>query len=225
MTEKRPQAVRRGRRLPSGRRPWQFSITFLLVLTTICAGLLSIFSIFRRFPLESLILATVIAIAVAGVVLYIGELFLIGWVVDFLSQLGMPKFLARQIPLDYEQIGEIIVVNLRGNIGTTGQCQSVEKQLKRLIDEHHCEFILDFSTAGNISTSFRGVMLRIIKAARSEAEKLGNPHLPIALAPGELFRVFDDRQRAVEEMSKHGGHGWVVLCSVPVGVRAVSELM
>ena len=131
MAEERPQVGRRGSRSSSGRRPWQFSLTFLLVLTTVCAVLLSIFNIFRRFPLESLIMATVVAIAVMGIFLYIGELFIIGWVVDFLSELGMPKFLARPIPLEYEQVGEIIVVKLGGNIGSAGQCQLVEKQLKR----------------------------------------------------------------------------------------------
>ena len=68
-------------------------------------------------------------------------------------------------------------------------------------------------------------MVRIMKAACREAEKLGKPNQPMDLPPGEVFCVFDDRQRAVEEMSRHGGHGWVVLCSVPVGIRAVSELM
>lgn len=222
--EDRPQFSRRDRRSPSGRRPWQFSLGLLFVLMTICALLLSIFSVFRRFPLETLIMGTVIAIAVAGIVLYIGELYIIGWVVDFLSEVGMPKFLAKPVPLDYEQVGGIIVVNLRDNVGTAGQCQLVEKQLKRLINEHHCDFILDFLRAGNISKNFRRVMLRSMKAARKEAEKLGNPCFPIVLPPGEIFPMFDDRQRAVEEMSKHGGHGWVVLCSVPVGIRAVSEL-
>ena len=99
-------------------------------------------------------MVAVIAIALIGIFLYIGELFIIGWVVDFLSEVGMPKFLARPVPLEYEQVGEIIVVKLHDNIGTAGQCQSVEKQLRRLIDEQHCDFILDFSHAGNISKKF-----------------------------------------------------------------------
>jgi hypothetical protein len=136
----------------------------------------------------------------------------------------MPKFLAKPSPLQYEQVGETIIVKLRDNIGTAGQCQVVERQLKRLLDEDHCDFVLDFLNAGNIARSFRGVMLCFVKAARSQAVKVGKPYSPLALSPGEVFRVFDDRQQAVEEMSKHSGHGWVVLCSVPVGIRAVSEL-
>lgn len=136
----------------------------------------------------------------------------------------MPKFRAKPIPLEYEAVGEIVVVELHDNVGTAGQCQSVERQLKRLIDEQYCDFILDFSHAGNISRSFRGVMVRTMKAAHRKAEGLGKPHFPVALPCGAVFRVFDDRQRAVEEMSQHGGHGWVVLCGVPVGIRAVSEL-
>ncbi len=224
MIEMHPKNGRHGNRSPSGRRSWQFSLWFLFVLMTICAALLSVFSIFKRFPLETLILATVIAIAVTGIILYIGELFLIGWVVDFLSDLGMPKFKARSVPLEWEQLGEIIVVILRDNIATAGQCQTVEKQLKCLIDEHHCDFVLDFYYAGRISKSFRDVMLNLMKAARREAEKLGKSDRPMALPQGGVFKVFDDRQLAVEEMSRHGGHGWVVLCSVPIGIRAVSEL-
>jgi hypothetical protein len=194
----------------------------LFVLTTICAVLLSVFSVFKRFPLETLIVAALIAIAAMGIVLYIGQLLILGWVTDFLSGIGMPKIRARPVPLEYEQLGEIIVVKLRDNIATAGQCQSVGKQLKHLIDEHHCDFVLDFLDAGNVSRSFRGVMVRCMKAARREAEKLGKPFRPVALPRGAVFRVFDDRQRAVEEMSRHEGHGWVVLCSVPVGIRAVS---
>ena len=60
----------------------------LLVLTTIGAALFSVFRIFRRFPLETLIFATVIAIAVAGVSSTSGSCYVIGWIVDFLSELG-----------------------------------------------------------------------------------------------------------------------------------------
>ncbi len=222
--EKHPQDGRRGRGSRLGKRPWQFSLMFLLVLTTVCAVLLSLISVLRHFPLQTLIFAVIIAITGIGIILYIGELFIIGWLVDFLSELGMPKFLARPVALEYEQVGEIIVVKLRDNIATVRHCQSVEKQLKHLIGEQHCDFVLDFFSAGNVSRSFRGVMIRLMKAARKEAEKLGKPYFPLALPRGDVFRVFADRQRAVEEMSKHGGHGWVVLCSVPFGIRAVSEL-
>ena len=192
----------------------------LLLVLAIGAALVGVS---RRFPLETLIMATIIAIAVIGVILYIWELTIIGWIVDFLSELGMPKFRARQIPLECEEVGEIIVVKLHNNIATAGHCQSVEKQLQRLIDEHHCDFVIDFLNAGNVSRSFRGVMVRLMKAARKEAERLGKPYFPVTLPRGEVFRVFDDSRHAVEEMSKHVGHGWVVLCSVPVGIRAVSD--
>jgi hypothetical protein len=222
--EKHAKDGRRGRRAPGGGRGlWQFSLSSLFVLTTICAVLLSIFSVFRRFPRETLIFVAVIAIAGAGIVLYIGHLFLIGWVVDFLSGLGMPKFHARAVPLEYEQVGEIVVVKLGDNIASAAQCQSVRKQLKRLIDQQHCDLVLDFSSAGRVSKNFREVMLHLLKAARREAERLGKPDRPLALPHGEVFKVFDDRERAVDEMSRHGGHGWVVLCAVPVGIRAVSE--
>ncbi|MGA2258228.1 MAG: hypothetical protein ABSG53_26480 [Thermoguttaceae bacterium] len=221
MIERDPKDGRRGRRSSSVGRQWQFSLMSLFVLTTICAVLLGIFRVFRIFPLETLIMVTMIVIAGISIVLFIGELFIIGWVVDFLSAIGMPKFQPRAIPLDYEQVGEIIVVTLRDNIATAGQCQAVQNQLKRLIDEHHCDFVLDFFYAGRISRSFRRVMVHLMKAARREAERLGKPDRPVALLYGEAFSVFDDRRHAVEEMSRHGGHGWVVLCSVPVGIRAV----
>ncbi len=177
--------------------------------------------VFRRYPLETLIVVGILAIAVLGIVLYIWELVVIGWIVDFLTAIGMPKI---QITarLQYEQIGEIIVVTLRDDVATVLQCQAVQKQLKRLVDEHHCDFVLDFYYSGSVSTSFRGVMVGLMKAARREAERLGKTHRPLELPYGDVFRIFDDRQRALEAMSKHDGHGWVVLCSVPVGIRAVS---
>jgi hypothetical protein len=178
---------------------------------------------FRSFPLETLIMTTVLAIAAMGIVLYIGELTLIGWLVDFLSQIGMSKIQATPDPLDCEQVGEIIVVKLRDNIATVWQCQAVQKQLKRLVDQRHCDFVLDFFHVGRVSRSFRGVMLHLMKAARREAARLGKPYRPVALPRGEVFGAFADRRRAVEEMSRHQGHGWVVLCSVPVGIRAVSD--
>jgi hypothetical protein len=176
-----------------------------------------------RYPFESLIVAGILVGSGVLVILYIGELVVLGWVVDFLAEIGMPKILAEPVPLEYEQVGEIIVVNLHDNIATVGQCQAVQKQLKRLIDEQHCDFVLDFLYAEKISRSFRSVMIYLLKAARREAGKLGKPYRPVALPRGAVFRVFDDRGRAVEEMSKQAGHGWVVLCSAPVGVRAVSE--
>jgi hypothetical protein len=177
------------------------------------------------------LVAAVFAMVVIAVLLYIGQLVVLGWIVDvlseiedFLSQLGMPRIRPRPDPLEYEQVGEIIVVTLRNNIATLRQCQSVQKQLKRLTDEHHCDFVVDFSFADRISRSFRAVMFHFLKAVRKEARRLGNPGRPVAVPRGKVFRVFEDRQRALEEMSKHDGHGWVVLCAVPVGIRAVSDL-
>lgn len=193
----------------------------LLFVLAICVVLPSLF---RSYPAETIIMVTLLTIAGLGIVLYIGELVVLGWVVDFLSEIGMPKIQARPIPLEYEQVGEILVVTLRDNIATLLQCQLVQKQLQRLLDEQHCDFVLDFLYAGSISKSFRGVMFHLMKAARSEARKLGQPCRPVALPFGAVFKVFDNRAFAVEEMAKHDGHGWVVLCSVPVGVRAVSGL-
>jgi hypothetical protein len=207
------------------RRPFLKALPGLLVLflftLTISVALLGVS---RRFPLETLIVAAVFAVSGLAVVLYMGELVVIGWVVDFLSEIGMPKIHATPVPLEYEQVGEFIVVTLRDNIAGVFQCQSVQKQLKHLIDEHHCDFVLDFMYAGRISKSFREVMVHVAKAARKEAEKLGKPYRPVTLPRGPAFRVFDDRKRAIEEMSQHDGHGWVVLCAVPVGIRAVSDL-
>jgi len=205
------------------RRPFLATLlgvsVLLLCVLMICAELLSIF---RIFPLHTLIAAGLVAVCGLAVVLYIWELVIIGWVIDFLSKTGMPEIRAVPVPLEYEQIGEITVVKLRDNTATVLDCQSVQKQLNRLIEERHCDFVLDFARAGKISRHFRGVMLHVMKAARREAVRLGRPYRPVALPHGEVFRVFADRERAVAEMSKHDGHGWVVLCSVPFGIRAVS---
>jgi hypothetical protein len=180
----------------------------------------------RWFPY--LIIVAVCVVAVLAILGYIAQLFLLVLIMDmltaledFLAEIGMPK--PKPIPLEYEQIGEVIVVTLRDNIATIRQCQTVRRQLKRLINEHHCDFVLDFLWAGKIPKSFRAVMLRCMKAARREAEKLGKPYRTFALPRGGVFRVFANRERAVEEMSKYDGHGWVVLCSVPAGIRAVCE--
>jgi hypothetical protein len=193
----------------------------ILLLLTISAVL---FNVSKSYPLETLIVAGILILCGISIALYIGELVIICWIVEFLSEVGMPKIQARPVPLEYEQVGEIIVVKLRYNIASLQQCLSVQKQLKSLIDEHHCNFVLDFLDADKTSISFRGVMMNLTKAARKEAGELGKPCRPIALPRGAMFRVFKDRRRAVEEMSKHDGHGWVVLCSVPVGIRALSGL-
>jgi hypothetical protein len=177
----------------------------------------------RRYPLEALIVVGILSVSALAVVFYVWELVIIGWVMDFLMTIGVPKIEAVPDPLEYEEVGEIIVVALRNNIATVLDCQLVQRQLQQLIDEGHCDFVLDFLHAGKISRHFRGVMVHVTKAARREAAKLGKPYRPVALPQGELFRVFEDRNRAVEAMSRHDGHGWVVLCCVPVGVWAVSE--
>ena len=218
MIEQHREFGRRGRRSPAVRRLWRF-LVFVLFVLAICAVLLKVY---RSFPLETLVIAGMFVVAGVGIVLYIGELVVLGWVVDFLSEIGMPEIRATPIPLEYEQVGEIVVVKLRDNVGTVRQCQSVQKQLKHLIDEQHCDVVLDFSRAGRVSRSFRGVMVYVMKAARRAAGKLGKPYRPVALPHGAVFKVFDDREGAVEKMSKHDGHGWVVLCSVPVGIRAVA---
>ncbi len=215
--ERHPEDRRRGRRWPSARGLWRGSLLLLAVLTICVLALGS----FKHFFLETIIIAAVFAFAAISIVLYIGELVVIGWIVDVLSQIGVPNIKTRPLPLVWEQVGDIIVVTLRDNIATTEQCLTVQRQLKCLIDEHHCNFVLDFSDAGNISRRFRWVMMYVTKAARAEAGKLGKPHRPVALPYGEAFKVFDNRQRAIEAMSEHDGHGWVVLCSVPVGIRAV----
>jgi hypothetical protein len=207
------------------RRPFLQALLGILVLIlfvpAICAVLLGLFD---SYPLETLIFAAVFAVSGVAIVLYIWELVIVCWVVEFLSEIGMPKIQATPVPLEYEQVGEIIVVKLHNNIATVLQCLSVQKQLNCLIDEHHCNFVLDFLYAEKTSKSFRGVLIHLMKAARREAEELGKPYRPVALPHGAVFRVFNDKERAVEEMSKHEGYGWVVLCSVPVGIRAVSDL-
>jgi hypothetical protein len=196
------------------------SFLFLLVVAIYEA----LVAVFWRFPLETLIVLGVFAVCGVALVLCAGELVVVGWIVDFLAEIRMPGIQAKPIPLEYQRVGEIIVVKLRDNIITLQQCQSVQKQLKRLIGEHHCNFVLDFSSAEKISKRFRGVMVYIMKAARREAGKRGTPYRVTALPRGSVFQVFDNSQRAVEEMSQHDEQGWVVLCSVPVGIRAFSGL-
>jgi hypothetical protein len=217
-SEKRPQPGRR--RFPARRQPLQFSLFFLFVLMTICAVVLKLWT---TFPDQSFILMVIVAIAVVSVVAYIGELMVLGWITDFLLWISTPAIRVGEVCLQYELAGEIMVVTLSDNIITRGQCRSVQKQLAGLLGGHHCDFILDFSGARRISSRFREVMIRLMKEARTEADRIGKPYRPVPTAPGDLFRVFDDRKTAVEEMGRHDGHGWVVLCCVPAGVRAVPE--
>ena len=206
----------RGRRSPARRCVWQSFSFPLLVLTINCALL---FTVGRRFPLETVIVLAIFGVAAIGVALYVGELV----IVDFILWITTPIMHEILAPLEYEQVGEMTIAKLSDDIVSVWQCQAFERQLKRLIDEHHCDLILDFSGIGRLSSNFRGVLIRLTTAARREAEKLGSPYRPVAVPPDELFRVFADRKSAVEEMGRHDGHGWVVLCSVPVGIRAVSD--
>jgi hypothetical protein len=217
-----PQDERRRVRLPPSRIPWQVGIAALFVLTPIFVVLLDVA---KRFPLETLTAVAILAFAAVCIVLYVGELVVIGWIMDAAVFLTTPRTRQKPVPIQCEQIGEILVVKLGDTIATFEQCQSVQKQLIRLIGEHHCDFILDFSSVKNISSGFRGVIVRLTRAVRAEARRLGRQYCPLAVPGGELFRVFADRHSAVKEMARHDGHGWVVLCSVPVGIRAVSEAM
>lgn len=70
---------------------------------------------------------------------------------------------------------------------------------------------------------FREVMVRLATAARKEASQLGLPYRPLAVPFGDTFRVFANREIALRSMGSHDGHGWVVLCGVTPGIRAVPE--
>ncbi len=183
-----------------------------------------LFGVGREFPLQTLILVSIVTMSAIFIALYMAELVVLHWMVDVFDWITLPRRHAKDDPLEYDQVGEVIIVKLGGHIVTGKQCHAVQKQLKHLIDEHHCDFILDFSGIARLSRSFRGVMIRLQTAARREAERLGKPYRPDSLPPRELFCMFDDRESAVEEMNKHDGHGWVVLCGVPPGIRAVSDV-
>jgi hypothetical protein len=191
----------------------------LVALCVLIANSALLFTVGRRFPLETDIALAVLAAAGIGVALYVGEL----TIIDFLLWITTPILREAQEPMDCEQVGEMLVVKLGDNIASVWHCQMVSRQLSRLIDEQHCNFILDFSGIGRLSTNFRDVIVRLTAAARREAEKQGRPYRPVAPSPGMAFPVFDDRQTALAEMGRHDGYGWVVLCSVPVGIRAVSN--
>ena len=197
---------------------------FLFLILLAVAGYEALIAVFWRYPIETLIVSGVFALCGVALVLCAGELVVVGWIVDFLAEIRMPGIQAKPLPLEYQRVGEIIVVKLRDNIITLQQCRSVQKQLKGLIGEHHCNFVLDFSSAEKISKRFRGVMVSLMKAARREAGKRGMPYRATALPRGAMFQVFDDSERAVAEMSRHDGQGWVVVCSVPLGIRAFSGL-
>ena len=92
---------RRGSRSP-GRQPTVAVLALVPVRAGRCRGA-SAFA--GKFPLETVIFGTIIAIAAIGLVLYIGELVIIGWVVDFLAGISMPKIQSRTVPLNTSKLG------------------------------------------------------------------------------------------------------------------------
>jgi hypothetical protein len=190
------------------------------VLTTACAILLKVG---MRFPLETLIVLGIVAGAALAIGLYVGELVVIGWIMDFPAWLAERAMPPAHVPLDYEHVGEITIVTLSDNIASVRECRSVQQQLDRLIAERGCDLVLDFSRVKKLSSRFREVLVHVTETAETAAEKRGLPCHDIALPPGGTFPVFADRQQALADMDQHAGHGWVVLCAVPTGMRAVSD--
>ena len=219
--ENPPQPRARDRRLPSGRRPWLLALVALILLAILAVAVLEVG---KRYPLGTLIIGSICVLSAIAVALYVGQLVVIGWIVDLLDWIASPRIRAGYEPLEFEQVGEMLIVKLGDHIVTVEHCQAVQRQLDRFVDEHYCDFILDFSGVGRLSRSFRGVLMHLAAAARGEAERRGKPFRPVAVPPGEIFRMFDDRARAIEEMGRHDGHGWVVLCGVPPGIRAASDI-
>ncbi len=211
----------RGRRRRSERRPWQYSLAALFVLTTVCAVLLKVG---KAFPLETLIVVGIVAGAALAVAMYVGELVVIGWIVDIPAWLAERALPPAHVPLEYEHVGEITIVKLSDNIASARECRSVQQQIDRLIAEHHCDLIIDFYSIKKLNSGFRDVLVHVTRAAREEAEKQARPFYSPELPPGEVFRTFSDRDAAIAEMGRHVGHGWVVLCAVPTGIRAVSDV-
>ncbi len=172
--------------------------------------------------LETLIVLGIVAGAVLAVAMYVGELVVIGWIVDFPEWLAERALPPAHVPLEFEHVGEITIVKLSDNIASARECRSVRQQLDRLVAEHRCNLIIDFSSIKKLSSGFRDVLVNVIRAARSEAEKQGRACRDLDLPPSSTFRIFSDRAAALAEMARHAGHGWVVLCAVPTGIRAVS---
>ena len=180
-------------------------------------------SLGKTFPLETLIVGRPGCASGAGSSLYVGELMVIGWIVDLPEWLATRALPPAHVPLTVEHVGPIAVVTLSDNIASERECRSVAQQLDRLIADHCCDFVFDFSRIKKLSSGFRDVLLHATQAARAEAERQGKPYRNLELPSGATFRIYDDRERAVEKMARHAGHGWVVLCAVPVGIRAVSD--
>jgi hypothetical protein len=208
------------RREPADMRPWQFSLLSLLAFVTVVAVLLGVA---KTFPFESFLFLAILAGATLAVLLYVGQLTIVAWITDLSDWLATAGIHGRQPPLDYEEAGAIVVVKLSDNLVTARQCRWAEKQLQRLIAEQRCDLVLDFSGIERISSRFRDTMIRLAAAARQEAARQGLVYRPMRLPTGHVFPIFADRPSALAAMAAYDGHGWVVLCSVPTGIRAVSE--
>ena len=190
------------------------------MLTTACAILLKAY---KGFPMETLIVLGIIAGAVVAIVLYIGELVVIGWIADFPAWLAERAMPAAHVPLEIEHAGPITIVKLSDNIASARECRSVQEQLDRLVAADRCDLILDFARVKKLAAGFRDVLVHVTRAVRKAVEKRGQPYRGPEPAKGETFPVFADCEQALAEMGRHDGHGWVVLCAVPVGIRAVSD--
>ena len=143
---------------------------------------------------------------------YIGNLVIIGWVVDFLSGIGVPKFRAKPVPLEYEQVGEIIVVKLRDNIATLGQCQTVQSQLKHLVAEHHSDFVLDFAGTGMSPEVSAGSCCDLRRRHAERPKSLANRTCPLpclAVNYSRCSTTGEERSRKCPGMADTDG-----LCSV-----------
>ena len=156
--------------MKNGRRFLNSAFTVALLYLFVLAALTLLLAALTAYPIQTLIIVGIAAFSVLAVVLYIWELVAIGWIMDFLERIGMPRIQAVSVPLEYEEVGQIVVVGLRNNIGSVLDCQSVEKQLLQLIDEGRCDFIFDFRHAGKVSRHFHAVMLHVMKAAGASGE-------------------------------------------------------
>ena len=124
----------------------------------------------ERFPLGTPIFGTIFALSAVAVVLFLGELVVIGWIVDFLDWIASSGIRARYAPLEFDQVGEVLIVKLGNHMVSDEHCQAVQRQLDRFVGEHYCDFILDFSAVGRLSRSFRGVMTRLASGAERGGE-------------------------------------------------------
>ncbi len=144
---KRPQRRARDRRLRPDRRPWLLAPVALIALAIIGVAVLKAA---ERFPLGTLIFGTIFALSAVAVVLYIGELVVLGWLVDVLDWIASSGIRARYAPLEFDQVGEVLIVKLGDHIVSDEHCQAVQRQFDRFVGEHYCDFILDFSAVGRL---------------------------------------------------------------------------